>query len=117
MRLNNLEQQVQDLHEAGHSIRVIASILDIDKSRVQRTLKKIQEGTQYEDSTDFDTPMSQSETFNELQSRIVSDINETVNNTHFDTDDTSFKIPKKQINDTEANRKSFPLQELSYSLT
>jgi hypothetical protein len=36
----NLDQQVQDLHDSGYSIREIGSTLNLDKSKVHRILKK-----------------------------------------------------------------------------
>jgi len=56
MKLISIEQQVWDLHKAGYSVRGIADEQNIDKSKVQRILKKIQESLQAEDDTAVDTP-------------------------------------------------------------
>lgn len=55
MRPTTLEEQVRGLHEEGHSIRGIAYELSIDKSKVQRILRRPHEPLDTEDETAFDT--------------------------------------------------------------
>jgi hypothetical protein len=80
MRYKTIEQQVQELHLAGYSIRGIAFILRMDKSKVQRIVKAFQNSPEY--------PGVTVDKFNETPYNAVSGYGDTGRDTLFDTADT-----------------------------
>ncbi|WP_181308160.1 hypothetical protein [Rufibacter sp. XAAS-G3-1] len=89
MNSNSIEQQVQELQTAGLSIRGIASELGIDKSKVQRILRKQLEASFLDSDTEndtlFDTGFDTADTPLDIGLDTPYDTGETARNTAIDT--------------------------------
>lgn len=110
MQPNAIEHQVHDLHNKEYSIRAIASHLGIDKSRVQRILKKLQESGETEDVKVFDTPDDTAFGIHDTVYDIRSD-------TSSDTGDTHLNWGKEAENEAQINMAQAVLARKSFTLT
>ncbi|GGK71708.1 hypothetical protein ACD591_04960 [Rufibacter glacialis] len=117
MNSYTIEQQVQEMQAAGLSIRGIASELGIDKSKVQRILRKLLEtsflDSDTENDTLFDTGFDTADTRIDTLIDTPYDTGETARNTASDTPFDTYNHAKRGLKISEREPVS---HKVSYTL-